>query len=414
MASLQSVRGTHDLLPEDARRARHVTDTGRTIAETYGYEEAATPIFEFSEVFARTLGETSDIVTKEMYTFTDKGGDSITLRPEGTAGIARALISGGLSQNLPLKFFYAGPMFRYERPQKGRLRQFHQIGVELLGVADPIGDVEVIALGAAILDALGVQGNTTLELNTLGNTESRSAYRDVLIAYFSDHRSDLSGESQDRLERNPLRILDSKNESDRRIVAGAPEFDDSLDAESRDFFAAVCAGLDALGIPWQRNSRLVRGLDYYCHTAFEFTTDALGAQSAVLAGGRYDGLVEKMGGPSTPGVGWASGIERLSMLIGDGPARIRPIAVIPLGDAAEEIGLKLTDRLRRAGVSVDLGYRGKMKQRMKRANNIDARAAVIIGDDELEQSSATVRDLDSGEQELVPLDDLQNRLKQFL
>ena len=414
MASLQPVRGTHDLLPEDARRARHVTDTGRTIAETYGYEEAATPIFEFSDVFARTLGETSDIVTKEMYTFTDKGGDSITLRPEGTAGIARALISGGLSQNLPLKFFYAGPMFRYERPQKGRLRQFHQIGVELLGVADPIGDVEVIALGTAILDALGVQGNTTLELNTLGNTDSRSAYRDVLIAYFSDHRSDLSAESQDRLERNPLRILDSKNEGDRRIVAGAPEFDDSLDAESRDFFAAVCAGLDALGIPWQRNSRLVRGLDYYCHTAFEFTTDALGAQSAVLACGRYDGLVEQMGGPSTPGVGWASGIERLSMLIGEGPARTRPIAVIPLGDAAEEIGLKLTDRLRRAGVSVDLGYRGKMKQRMKRANNINARAAVIIGDDELEQSSATVRDLDSGEQELVPLDDLQNRLKQFL
>jgi histidyl-tRNA synthetase len=414
MASLQPVRGTHDLLPDEARRARHVTDTGRSIAECYGYEEAATPIFEFSEVFARTLGETSDIVTKEMYTFTDKGGDSITLRPEGTAGIARALISGGLSQNLPLKFFYAGPMFRYERPQKGRLRQFHQIGVELLGVADPVGDVEVIALGAAILDALGVQGNTTLELNTLGNTESRAAYRDVLVDYFSDHRAGLSADSQDRLDRNPLRILDSKNEGDRAIVAGAPEFDDSLDAESRDFFAEVCAGLDALGIAWQRNSRLVRGLDYYCHTAFEFTTDALGAQSAVLAGGRYDGLVEQMGGPSTPGVGWASGIERLSMLIGDGPARTRPIAVVPLGEAAEAVGLQLTDRLRRAGIAVDLGYRGKMKQRMKRANSIDARAAVIIGDDELEQSSATVRDLDSGEQELVPLDDLQARLEQFL
>lgn len=414
MASLQPVRGTHDLLPDEARRARHVTDTGRSIAECYGYEEAATPIFEFSEVFARTLGETSDIVTKEMYTFTDKGGDSITLRPEGTAGIARALISGGLSQNLPLKFFYAGPMFRYERPQKGRLRQFHQIGVELLGVADPVGDVEVIALGAAILDALGVQGNTTLELNTLGNTESRAAYRDVLVDYFSDHRAGLSADSQDRLDRNPLRILDSKNEGDRAIVAGAPEFDDSLDAESRDFFAEVCAGLDALGIAWQRNSRLVRGLDYYCHTAFEFTTDALGAQSAVLAGGRYDGLVEQMGGPSTPGVGWASGIERLSMLIGDGPARTRPIAVVPLGEAAEAVGLQLTDRLRRAGIAVDLGYRGKMKQRMKRANSIDACAAVIIGDDELEQSSATVRDLDSGEQELVPLDDLQARLEQFL
>jgi len=348
-----------------------------------------------------------------MYTFTDKGGDQITLRPEGTAGIARALISGGLSQNLPLKFFYAGPMFRYERPQKGRLRQFHQIGVELLGVAEPIGDIEVIALGAAILDELGVQGNTTLELNTLGNTESRTAYRDVLIEYFSDHRGNLSEDSQTRLERNPLRILDSKNEGDRAIVAGAPEFDDSLDGESRDFFAEVCAGLDALGIAWQRNSRLVRGLDYYCHTAFEFTTDALGAQSAVLAGGRYDGLVGQMGGPATPGVGWASGIERLSMLIGDGPKKHRSIAIIPLGDAAETLALTLTDELRRAGIAVDLGYRGKMKQRMKRANGINARAAVIIGDDELEQASATLRDLDSGEQELVPLADLRHRLEQF-
>jgi histidyl-tRNA synthetase len=413
MASLQPVRGTHDLLPDDARRARHVTDTGRLLAERYGYEEAATPIFEFSEVFARTLGETSDIVTKEMYTFTDKGGDQITLRPEGTAGIARALISGGLSQNLPLKFFYAGPMFRYERPQKGRLRQFHQIGVELLGVGEPIGDIEVIALGAAILDELGVQGNTTLELNTLGNTESRAAYRDVLIDYFSDHRGNLSEDSQTRLERNPLRILDSKNEGDRAIVAGAPEFDDSLDGESRDFFAEVCAGLDALGIAWQRNSRLVRGLDYYCHTAFEFTTDALGAQSAVLAGGRYDGLVGQMGGPATPGVGWASGIERLSMLIGNGPEKPRPVAIIPLGDAAEALALKLTDELRRSGIAVDLGYRGKMKQRMKRANGINARAAVIIGDDELEQSSATLRDFDSGEQELVSLADLPHRLEQF-
>jgi len=414
MASLQPVRGTHDLLPDEARRARHVTETGRVIAERYGYDEAATPIFEFNEVFARTLGETSDIVTKEMYTFTDKGGDLITLRPEGTAGIARALISGGLSQHLPLKFFYAGPMFRYERPQKGRLRQFHQIGVELLGVAEPAGDIEVIALGAAILDALGVQGNTTLELNTLGNTESRGAYRDTLVEYFSDHRTDLSADSLDRLERNPLRILDSKNEGDRKIVDGAPEFDDSLDLESQAFFAEVCAGLDALGIRWTRNSRLVRGLDYYCHTAFEFTTDALGAQGTVLAGGRYDGLVGQMGGPATPGVGWASGIERLSMLIGDGPAKPRAIAVIPLGDAAEAVALKLTDKLRRAGLPIDLGFRGKMKQRMKRANTINARAAVILGDDELAQSSATVRDLDSGEQELVPLADLKRRLEQFL
>ena len=412
--SLKPVRGTHDIMNGECRGHRHVASVARNIAMRYGLGEISTPIFEFSEVFKRTLGETSDIVTKEMYTFTDKGGDLITLRPEGTAGIARALISGGLSQHLPLKVFYAGPMFRYERPQKGRLRQFHQIGVELLGVAEPAGDIEVIALGAAILDALGVQGNTTLELNTLGNTESRGAYRDTLVEYFSDHRTDLSADSLDRLERNPLRILDSKNEGDRKIVDGAPEFDDSLDVESQAFFAEVCAGLDALGIRWTRNSRLVRGLDYYCHTAFEFTTDALGAQGTVLAGGRYDGLVGQMGGPATPGVGWASGIERLSMLIGDGPAKPRAIAVIPLGDAAEAVALKLTDKLRRAGLPIDLGFRGKMKQRMKRANTINARAAVILGDDELAQSSATIRDLDSGEQELVPLADLKRRLEQFL
>ena len=413
MASLQPVRGTHDILPDEARRARHVIDKGRDLAARYGYEEAATPIFEFSDVFARTLGETSDIVSKEMYTFTDRGGDQITLRPEGTAGIARALISGGLGQNLPLKFFYAGPMFRYERPQKGRLRQFHQIGVELLGVAGPLGDIEVIALGAATLDELGVQGNPRLELNTLGNTESRTAYRNVLVEYFSDRRGDLSEDSQLRLERNPLRILDSKSEGDRPIVNSGPEFDDSLDAESYDFFAEVCAGLDALKINWHRNSRLVRGLDYYCHTAFEFTTDALGAQSAVLAGGRYDGLVEQMGGPSTPGVGWASGVERLSMLIGAVPEKPRAIAIIPLGDAAEAVALKLTDELRRSGLVADLGFRGRIKQRMKRANNLNARAAVILGDDELDRNAATVRDLDSGEQEIVPLAALRDRLEQF-
>ena len=413
MASLQPVRGTHDILPDEARRARHVIDKGRDLAARYGYEEAATPIFEFSDVFSRTLGETSDIVSKEMYTFTDRGGDQITLRPEGTAGIARALISGGLGQNLPLKFFYAGPMFRYERPQKGRLRQFHQIGVELLGVAEPLGDIEMIALGAATLDELGVQGNTRLELNTLGNTESRTAYRNVLVEYFSDRRGDLSEDSQLRLERNPLRILDSKSEGDRPIVNSAPEFDDSLDAESHDFFAEVCAGLDALKINWHRNSRLVRGLDYYCHTAFEFTTDALGAQSAVLAGGRYDGLVEQMGGPSTPGVGWASGVERLSMLIGAVPEKPRAIAIIPLGDAAEAVALKLTDELRRSGLVADLGFRGRIKQRMKRANNLNARAAVILGDDELDRNAATVRDLDSGEQEIVPLAALRDCLEQF-
>ena len=408
--SLQPVRGTHDVLPDDGRRFRTVTEAGRTIAERYGYHEIATPIFEFTEVFKRTLGDTSDIVTKEMYTFTDKGGDEITLRPEGTAGVARALISGGLSQHLPLKFFYQGPMFRYERPQKGRLRQFHQIGVELLGVAEPLGDIEVIALGAAILSELGIAAKTRLELTTLGNARSRSVYREVLVEYMSAHRDALSEDSLVRLERNPLRILDSKDPRDRAVIADAPGFGDSLDAESTEFFAVVRAGLDALGIAYELNPRLVRGLDYYCHTAFEFTTDALGAQGAVIAGGRYDGLLATMGGPETAGGGWAAGIERLASLLDGTADPARPIAVIPLGAAAETAALQLAERLRRGGLAVDLGYRGNLKRRMSRANKINARAAVIIGDDELARNSATLRDLDSGEQTLVPLDALDDRL----
>ena len=413
MPSLQPVRGTRDVLPEEARRVRRVIETGRTVAERYGYDEIATPVFEFTEVFSRTLGETSDIVTKEMYTFKDRNGDSLTLRPEGTAGIARALISGGLSGQLPLKYFYAGPMFRHERPQKGRLRQFHQIGVELLGVAEPVGDVEIIALGSAVLNALGVAGNTTLELNTLGNAASRAAYRQRLTEYFADRRDELSEDSHARLARNPLRILDSKDQGDRAVAAGAPELDDYLDAESRDFFAAVREGLDSLGIGYLRNPRLVRGLDYYCHVAFEFTTDALGSQGAVLAGGRYDGLVETMGGPRTPGVGWASGIERLSMLIGEAPPKRQPVAIVPVGERGERAGMRVAEELRRAGYHVDLGYRGGIKQRMKRANKVDARAAVLIGDDELDRRSATVRDLDSGAQEAVPFSELKAFLARY-
>jgi len=408
------VRGTHDLLSDDSRRYRHVADSGRTVAARYGYQEIATPIFEFTEVFKRTLGDTSDIVTKEMYTFVDKGGDEITLRPEGTAGVARALISGGLSQHLPLKYFYYGPMFRYERPQKGRLRQFHQIGVELLGVGEPQGDVEVIALGAAILSDLGVFERTTLELNTLGNTESRAAYRTRLVDYLNDHKQSLSADSLDRLDRNPLRILDSKDKGDREVIAGAPLFDDSLDAESADFYQTVRSGLDALGIVYRHSPRLVRGLDYYCHTAFEFTTDALGAQGTVLAGGRYDGLVGLMGGPSTPGVGWAAGVERLSMLIDGAPEPSRPIAIVPVGEVAQRHAMGLADQLRRDGFMVELGYRGNLKRRLTRANKLNARAAVIIGEDELAKDSATFRDLDSGEQELVPLGALKERLARLV
>ena len=398
MSSLQPVRGTHDILAEDSRRHRHIVEAGRAVAARYGYGEIATPIFEFAEVFKRTLGDTSDVVTKEMYGFTDRGGDEITLRPEGTAGIARAVISGGLTQQLPLKFFYNGPMFRYERPQKGRLRQFHQIGVELLGVAEPLGDIEAIALAADILESLGVLSRTRLHLNTLGDGESRAAYRETLVAYFQRFRADLSADSRERLARNPLRILDSKDEGDRRIIKDAPLFEASLNAESTAFFDAVRVGLDGLGIAYEVDPRLVRGLDYYCHTAFEFVTEDLGAQGAVVAGGRYDGLVQAMGGPPTPGIGWAAGIERLALMIAPPPAETRPIAVVPIGEAAEAEAVALVQRLRGAGFVVDLGYRGNLRRRMKQANRINARVAVIVGEDELARGAATLRDLDSGEQ----------------
>jgi histidyl-tRNA synthetase len=390
-----------------------VVETARDVAERFGYGEIATPIFEFSEVFKRTLGDTSDIVTKEMYSFTDRGGEMLTLRPEGTAGVARAMMSGGLAQHLPLKFFYSGPMFRYERPQKGRMRQFHQIGVELLGVAQPLGDGEIVALGVQILRELGVLEHTVLELNTLGDGESRQSYRQALVAYFEGHRDRLSADSRDRLTRNPLRILDSKDEGDRRLVADAPLFAEHLNQASRDFFAEVTASLDALGIAYRLNPRLVRGLDYYCHTAFEFTTDQLGAQGTVMGGGRYDGLVGMMGGSQTPGVGWAAGIERLAMLLQNPPIARRPIAIVPVGEEAATTALTLAVELRGAGHVVELGYGGNLGKRMKRANKLNARAAVIIGTDELARNAATLRDLDSGEQEEVPLAALRERLTRF-
>ena len=403
MSQLRPPRGTHDLLGEDARRHRHVADTARVVAARYGYGEIATPIFEFTEVFQRTLGETSDIVTKEMYTFEDRGGDRITLRPENTAGVVRAVITGGLTQDLPLRFCYAGPMFRYERPQKGRLRQFHQIGVELIGAPEPLGDVEVIALGADILEGLGVRAHTVLEINTLGDRESRHAYREVLVAYLEGHKEKLSADSLVRLERNPMRILDSKDEGDRAVVAEAPLLHDHLNQASRDFFAKVQEGLARLGIASQLSPRLVRGLDYYTHTAFEFTTTALGAQGAVMAGGRYDGLMREMGGPDVPGVGWAAGMERLAMLLAETPAAPRPVAIVPIGPEAEERAQVLAHELRRAGIAVDLAFKGKPGQRMKRADRIGARWSLSLGSDELARGVVRLRDLDTGaEEELAP------------
>jgi histidyl-tRNA synthetase len=393
------------------RRFHRVADTARRIAAVYGFDEWITPIFEDTRVFSRTLGETSDVVTKEMYTFDDRGGDSVTLRPEGTAGVCRALVTNGLTQSLPQKVFYAGPMFRYERPQKGRYRQFHQIGLELIGPAEPLADAEVIACGWAILEALGVAPGTVLELNTLGDKESRDAYRAALVGYFTDHQAGLSKDSLTRLEKNPLRILDSKDEADRRIVAAAPTIEPYLTDAARTFWDRLRAHLTEFRVPFSLNPRIVRGLDYYGHTAFEFVTAKLGAQGTVMAGGRYDGLVAEMGGPPTPAVGWAAGIERLAMLLDAAPPPPAPVAVIPIGDAAEAKGIEVVQILRNNGIRAEMSYRGNLKRRLERANKSGARAAVLIGADDIAAGFAQVKDLATGQQSAVPFSHLASHLK---
>jgi histidyl-tRNA synthetase len=409
--SLQPVRGTYDLLPEGSRQRAFILNLARNRAELYGFGEIQTPIFEFSEVFHRTLGDTSDVVTKETYTFADRGGESLTLRPELTASVVRAFISGGLQQDLPCKFFYAGPAFRYERPQKGRFRQFHQFGAELLGVAEPLADVEMIALAWDILGQLGLRDKVQLQLNSLGDAASRDAYRSALIEYFTQHQDKLSDDSKMRLAKNPLRILDSKDEGDRKIIADAPKMTACFTPEATAFFAAVTNGLEALGIPFTLNDRLVRGLDYYNHTVFEFIGGELGAQNAVLSGGRYDGLVETMGGQPTPGIGWGAGFERLELLI-DFAAHphyippMRPVALVPLGEVAEAQAMILAQSLRAEGIAVDLGYKGNMQKRMKRANKVNACAAVILGEDELKKGVVSLKDLDSGQQSEVKIGNL--------
>ena len=411
MADLQPVRGTHDILADDFRLHRHICDRAAALAARHGFQEMTPPIFEFTEVFSRTLGETSDVVTKEMYTFDDRGGDSITLRPEFTAGIARAFMSNGLAQEAPLKFFARGPVFRHERPQKGRLRQFHQIDVEILGVPGAQADIEVIALAAHILDDLGVAKDVRLELNTLGDPESRQAYRGVLLDYLAKYRNDLSEDSRTRMDKNPLRIFDSKDKGDQDIMSSAPLLQDHLNDTSRVFFDEVLAGLDALGIAYEVQPRLVRGLDYYSHTAFEFVTGTLGAQGTVLAGGRYDGLMEQMGGRATPGIGWAAGVERLSMMLGTAPAGERPIVVIPMGDEAMAPAMKAAHDLRRAGHTIDMGYSGNLKKRLARANKANAKAVLILGSDELARGVATLRNMESGTQAEIKLSDIVETLK---
>ena len=411
MNKVQPVRGTYDLYGEAKRKAKKVISTGSRIVEKYGFEEIETPVFEFTEVFSRNLGDTSDIVTKEMYCFQDRGGESLTLRPEGTAGVVRAFISEGMQQNLPVKMYYAGPMFRYERPQKGRQRQFTQFGVELLGVEVPQADIEVIAMAYEFIESLGLSGTVTVEINSLGDKESRDAYRATLVAYLKENYDKLSEDSKNRLDKNPLRVLDSKEECDKAVVAGAPLYQDSLNEASKNFFNAVLKGLDNLGIRYHVNNRLVRGLDYYSHTVFELITDKLGAQGTVLAGGRYDGLVEQMGGGKVSGIGWACGVERLSMLLDEDVSLPRPVAVIPVGEDTNDKALQIACQLRKAGFRVEQAYGGNLKKRMMKANKVNAEKAIIIGSEELAAGNVTVKNLDNGEQRMVSLDNLIEGLK---
>lgn len=409
VSSIQPVRGTHDLIGEDQRRHAHVVDTARRIAGVYGFDEWATPIFEDTRVFSRSLGDTSDVVSKEMYSFSDRDGESLTLRPEGTAAICRALVTNALTQSLPQKVFYAGPMFRHERPQKGRYRQFHQIGAELLGAAEPLADAEAIAMGYEVLKALGIADYVTLELNTLGDAASRDAWRDALVAYFSAHKDKLSEDSLTRLEKNPLRILDSKDAGDKVLVADAPMMAEFLTPEARAFWDDLRNKLDVFGIAYTVNPSIVRGLDYYNHTTFEFVTNRLGSQGTVLAGGRYDGLVKQMGGPEVPAIGWAAGIERLSMLLEQVPAAPRSVVLVPVGTPDESAVVQILQGLRGQGVRTEIGYKGSLRKRMERAGKQNASHVLFLGEDELAKGLFRVKNMETGAEQEVSRDTLLSK-----
>ena len=397
------VRGTQDIFGDEQRRFATVIETFERVRRLYCFQRVDLPVFEATEVFARSIGETTDVVSKEMYTFPDRGGDSLTLRPEFTAGIARAFLTEGWQQYAPLKVATSGAVFRYERPQKGRYRQFHQIDAEILGAPEPAADVELLVMADQLLHELGIAEGVTLQLNTLGDAETRDAWRAGLVAHFEAHRGELSEDSLTRLEKNPMRILDSKDPRDRPIADAAPDIDAYLTDEARAFFDAVTAGLDAAGVRWTRNPRLVRGLDYYRHTAFEFVTDRLGAQGTVLAGGRYDGLVESLGGAPTAGVGWAAGVERLAMLLEERLIEQPEVAVIPerTSIANEQACVGVVASLRRAGMSVEYAFKGKAAKRFDAARklgaqiilNVDAEKNTIANSIELRVSPLTVAEV---------------------
>ncbi|MEJ2575315.1 MAG: histidine--tRNA ligase [Gammaproteobacteria bacterium] len=418
--NIQAIRGMRDILPDQTPLWQWLEDRVRAVLEGYGYGEIRMPLLEMTELFKRSIGEVTDIVEKEMYTFDDRNGDSLTLRPEGTAGCVRAALENGLLHNQLQRLWYQGPMFRHERPQKGRYRQFHQIGVEAFGMAGPDIDLEIILVTARIWRALRLDG-LELQLNTLGTPGERGAYRERLVAYFSDHLERLDGDSRRRLETNPLRILDTKNPDMAELVARAPVLGDHLGDASREHFAAVCAGLDAVGVPYTLNPRLVRGLDYYSRTVFEWVSNRLGAQGTVCAGGRYDGLIEQLGGRPTPAVGFAMGLERLISLLEDAGRHSASgdvdVYLVLVGEAAERAGLTLAEQLRDGlpgrRVMTNCGG-GSFKAQFKRADKSGAEVAVILGEGEVVAGVAGLKPLrGGGAQEGVALAALPGRLAQW-
>ncbi len=420
--NIPPVTGMKDVLSADIGLWQHVERSWRAVADAYGYEEIRVPVVEHTELFKRAIGEYTDVVEKEMYTFTDQGGDSLTLRPEATAGIVRATISNGLLRGARLKLWCQGPMFRHEKPQKGRFRQFNQIDLEAIGFAGPDVDIEIIALTARLWKQLGLT-RVKLQINSLGTPESRKAYRALLQDYFRRHLDALDDDGKRRLEGNPLRILDSKHPPTQEIVKNAPVLTEHLDAESTAHFAELRAGLDALGIPYTVNPRLVRGLDYYSRTVFEWITDALGSQDAVCSGGRYDGLIAQMGGEATPAIGFAMGVERVVELVRLAgmtvPANLPDVFVMAQGDAAQRGALALAEKLRDElpghGIVVHCGS-AKFKTQFRRADESGARVALVIGEDELARGVVALKPLKGAEntQSEHPVAEIGARVAEFL
>ncbi|EMP7449397.1 histidine--tRNA ligase [Pseudomonas aeruginosa] len=419
--SLQAIRGMNDILPEQTPAWRYLERTFAGLLDGYGYSEIRLPILEFTELFARGIGEGTDVVDKEMYTFLDRNGESLTMRPEGTAGCVRAVLEHGLSGGGQVqKLWYTGPMFRYEKPQKGRYRQFHQIGVEVFNLPGPDIDAELIILTWRLWQKLGMADAVTLQLNTLGSSEARARYREALVAYLQERFEQLDEDSQRRMTTNPLRILDSKVESTQALLVGASTLHDYLDEESIAHFEGLKARLDAVGLRYEINQKLVRGLDYYCRTAFEWVTDKLGAQGTVCGGGRYDGLVSQFGGKPTPGVGFAMGVERLVLLLetlGVIPAELnRPadLYVCAFGEPAELAALTLAEQLRSAIPGIRLlvnAGAGSFKSQFKKADKSGARFALILGEDEVANRVVGFKPLrDEGEQQSIAWDALPEHL----